>query len=130
MRVWGRDTYSATPLVAVEREEVDIIRRVATTGEIVLQHRPKLSNIGSAISDRYLTVVLGGPVCLEISRSSLDVGSSLALTFLVDDLVAHKKAQSIVVLDKLVHDRRERSQLSFIPVRGLLDRGGWMSAHA
>lgn len=102
-----RDAYLATPLVAVEREEIDGVGWVSATSQVVLQHRPKLSNVGSTISNRHLAIVSGGPVCLQVSRSGLDVGSSHTLAGLGDDLVAHEKAEGVIILDKLVHNRRE-----------------------
>lgn len=105
--VGGETTHVATPLIAVEGEEINIVRCVTTTGEIVLQHRSQFCNISSAITDGDFAVVLGGSVGLEISSGSLDVGSSLALVGGGDHLVAHEEAQSIVVLGKLIHDAAE-----------------------
>ena len=62
-----------TPLVAVECIEIQSLRSIRTTDDIVLQIRSKIGRVGGRVSNGDIAVTLCFTVILEINRSREEV---------------------------------------------------------
>lgn len=108
------------PRVRVEREEVDSLRRVATASEVVLEHRAKLQDVGSRVSNGNVTVTLGIAVRLHVTSSSLEIGSRGRIIFSSNVLISDENTQKVVVLLEGIQDLGISFELCLIPVVILL----------
>lgn len=104
------------PRIRVEGKEVDNLRRIATTGEIVLKRRTELQDIGGRIADGDLTIALCVAVGLHITGGSLEIGSSGRIIFSSNVLISNEESQDVVVLLKGVHHRSIALEFVLVPV--------------
>jgi hypothetical protein len=114
----------STPLIAVQRKEVETLRHVRTADQIVLQHWAENGGISRGIPDRDLAVTFGIPICFKVcsgckqvrGRRSIGHYPRLAVVVYekrsphtnVEHLIANEEASSIVELLKVVHDSTVR----------------------
>lgn len=108
------------PRVRVEREEVDSLGRVATASEVVLEHRAKLQDVGSRVSNGDVTVALSITVRLHVASSSLEVGGRGRIIFSSNVLISNENTQKVVVLLEGIQDLGISFELCLIPVVILL----------
>lgn len=93
-----------TPFVNVETVKVgNLIRR--TTVEVVGQVVASSSVIVGGVTDRDVTVALGGDVGLHVTNGGLDKGRGISVGNVVGDFVTSKETEDVGVALELVNDR-------------------------
>lgn len=116
-----RFTYVTTPLIAVERKEIHAVGRVATTRQIVLQHRTKLGDVGGRVSDWNGAVALRITVGLQVASGSLDTRQGFFVSIFIltnasapssKEIIPRARASLGVLLGKPNYVRDEAQGLS------------------
>lgn len=109
-----------TPFVGVQTEEVQIVRRILVTSQVVLEHGTEFGDIRSRVSNGDWTVPFVVPISLDITGRRQDVRGCCRSLFGGDDFVADEDASSVVELLELIKDGLESVKLSFGPLRMVL----------
>lgn len=120
------------PLVGVQGVKVQLLRRVRSTGHVVLQHGAQIGNVGSRVADRDLAVTLLVTIGLHVTGSSQDIGGSGGVLEHGEDFIADKDTGGVVKLLELIQDCGEAVVLGLVPVGASLiwSQHGLLGVHA
>lgn len=107
------ESVGIAPGVVVEGEEV------ASHGGITAVHVSSglvtvLGHIGCGVTDRDGPVASGGNVLLHVASNSLDVGSAVCVSGVVDDFISGEEEEGVAVTGKRINRREDTLEVDVV----------------